>query len=173
MLLILSTGYSGTKFVADQFGIDHEPRSKDYRYFWEFISGRRKTEPYVRQMFKGNERECNSNLLPLLDSIEKVFPDVNILHLVRHPKDTVRSLMSGTIFPDEPQRFEKCVDWWVDWHTRLDKYPLLRLEDFKGKPLNVKPKSFPPYEQWTSYQKKYFHSKCDKLIKKYYESNNR
>lgn len=178
MLLILSTGYSGTKFASEVFGYPHEPRKEDYKDFWYYVYGLKDSTEYVKRQLTGTEREVNSNLLPHLNAIEKEFDDVNVIHLVRNPKDTIRSFMSGTIFStkdqrkgcvkltDENSRFEACVDWWVKWHTRLDPYPLIRLEDLRGTPVNAKEKTFPQYFQWTDAQKEYF-TKTDELAKKY------
>jgi len=179
MLIIASTGYSGTKFVAQKLDIEHEPRTDDYRYFWDFVRDPLLCENYIQERFTGEEQECNSNLLPHIDAIEYLFPECEIQHLVRNPYDTIRSFMSGTLFSskdsranaikysDEKQRFIKCVDWWVEWHTKLDKYELLRLEDLKGEPINQKPHSFPIYEEWEDWQKNYLLQKADRLIHKY------
>jgi len=185
MLIILSTGYSGTKFVAKHYDIDHETRKEDYKYFWDFIKDPNLCEFYVKQNFTGEEEECNSNLLPHLEAIEYLFPGCEIQHLVRNPHDTVRSFMSGTLFSmkdprlnkimylNERERFRKCVDWWVEWHTKLDRFPLIKLESLKGEPINQKEHTFPIYEEWEDWQKNYLNNIAEPLMKKYGYWNSR
>lgn len=185
MIFIVSTGYSGTKFIAEQFGFAHEPRTRDYNWFWEFMYNQKNSADYLRANLVGSEREVNSNLLPHLKEIESLYPNCNIIHLVRNPKDTIRSLVSGTIFSDkdkrpgskeitnEDERFKACVDWWAYWHEILDKYPLIRLEDFKGDPVNVKDKRYPAFEGWSDQNKEYFWLRCGNLFDKYYGRANR
>ena len=55
-------------------------------------------------------------------------------------------------------QFEKCCWYWriVNERLRSFKFPLIRLEDLKGKPINAKPHSFPSWEEWTVEQKRQF-----------------
>ncbi len=174
MLLITGCGHSGTKFVAELFQIKHEPRLSDYQVFVPAWHNKNISRNYVRENFTGEERESNSFLIPHIEAILEFFPEANIFHLVRDPRKVVRSFMSNGLYSNDGidyhnvkldvpnfenlSQFEKCCWYWrvVNERLRSFKFPLIRLEDLKGKPINAKPHSFPSWEEWTDEQKRQF-----------------
>ncbi len=168
MLIITGCGRSGTKFASELFLIEHEPRPSDFQVVAECFDDKERSLRYIEDIFKGDERESNSNLAVHIRAIKELFPKATIIHLIRNPIDTISSFMSTSMYDldsetdrhhirlledeswDKMSRFEKCCHYWVEVNKRLrrQELPHLRLEDLGGEPVNVGTKEF-TRSDWT------------------------
>lgn len=124
-LVITGTGHCGTGFVADLFN------KAGLKCGWESVF----THEYTPQ--DGLERECSAMALPYL---ERGFESVEVLHLVRHPANYIRSQMTRAdkLFSWEQGKFLRkhcpvaeqwvrgnkptvawCARFWMDWNHRI------------------------------------------------------
>jgi hypothetical protein len=129
-LFIVSTGRTGTEFLARFFGLfegvyaGHEPYPEFFKLGCLYARGRvsreqasRRLERGRRTLFRQAERagahlyvEANNRLFSLLCPLRDAFPDARIVHIVRDGRDYVRSGMAR------------------DWYTAGDKFASQRLQ---------------------------------------------
>jgi hypothetical protein len=158
LFFILGVGRSGTTLLARLLGADpaasvfHEPISDDFKAFVQahksemaarqYLSTFRKKMMYllVRHRKIAIYGEVNSALRYHGDALRRCFPHAKLLHLVRDPRDVVRSLYSRKHYTakgkdhhllspasDDPlagswqemSRFAKLCWLWVDANRRL------------------------------------------------------
>lgn len=129
VVLIVSTGRTGTKFLARLFsGIfpdtesKHEPYPDLFKLATTSIRQKMPTEKTVKNLRKSRERICrevhrkgkkmyiesNNNLAWILPAAIDLFKQCKIIHIIRDPRDYVRSQYSKTVFsrdPDEPETY--------------------------------------------------------------------
>lgn len=169
-IFILSIGRSGTKFLANLLDksenayIVHEPVRSDFRAYQAafhdetnadfYIKKFRKKEIYLRAKERDIEiyGEVNSLLRRFINALKKHFSSVELVHLVRDARDTIRSMYSRKAFkPDDPNtryiypknndpfrekwtkmdRFEKLCWYWKTENEYLDKNieKIIKFED--------------------------------------------
>ena len=186
MLLVIGMPRSGTRFVGNLFQIPWEPRfDSDSKSFCRSFIDKDFSREYIKKTFKGEERESNSFLIPHIDAIQELFPKATIIQLVRDPKLVIRSLISNGLMSndsvdyhnvplpirglDKMSQFEKCCHYWVYTNKMLRKkhLPVIRLEDLRGDSINMRPLTFPSFEDWTKEQKAYFNKVVYPEAKKY------
>ncbi len=119
--VIVSTGRTGTKFIAEQFrripGIsaEHEPTPnceiEGYGYLRgdltenELVSFLRSARKDVRKKLHRKKEYCyiesNGGLIFLIPVLKQVFPNLRVAHIIRDPRDFVRSACSRVYYSTE------------------------------------------------------------------------
>lgn len=176
-MIITGCGHSGTHFMAQKMGFEHEPRKGDFVAYRNAMEDKNFSQVYVENNFDGSEREVNSLLFPHREALWDMGH--NIIHLVRDPRKVVRSLISGEIFDadvdylnppiDGDTRFERVCKFWNYIAEEMKEYPTIRIENFQGEPTNSKKKNFPKFENWEDKHKETFFNICGDNFKYYYE----
>lgn len=160
VFFILSMGRSGTKFLASlidsarSIGSIHE-FYPDYLFYQAFFRSAKASDYYIKHLrmpyiyMKNSRRdidtygEVNSVLRRNAHSLKKFMPHAKILHLVRNPKDVVRSMMNrktmrwydgvtkfvrpprGDMYYDkwpEMDRFERICWYWRSENDYIREY---------------------------------------------------
>lgn len=139
---VLSTGRTGTNFLGEYFNkfndvtALHEPKPSWRLRMWStaVIEGRA-TEDDLRQVLQAYRRntlrtlktttyiEANPSLVGFARVIPKVFPGAHIVHIVRDPRDYVRSALNFGSDSGIKKIFNRYVPYWYPEVSRL-----LRLE---------------------------------------------
>ena len=182
-MIITGNGHSGTLFVATLFHVPHEPpkrglSTRNHSAYIRAWNDKEFARQWVKENIIGIEMESNSFLLPFTEAILEQFPNCNIFHLVRNPKNVIRSLLSNGLYSDDVDyhnikmfdespdgekwenldAFQKTCWYWRLSNERLRKLncPLIKLEELNGEPTHQKEHRFPSFENWTEKQKTYF-----------------
>jgi len=140
IFFILAIGRSGTKFFSQLLGksknayIVHEPVRSDFRAYkkaffsekkaYNYFKNFRKKEIYLRAKLKNIEvyGEVNSVIRHHCNAIRQLFPNAEIIHLVRDGRDVVRSMMARKTMTSEDQNTKNIRPtndnpWYDKWES--------------------------------------------------------
>lgn len=158
-----------------------------------YIRDFRRKETWLRAMMAGAScrvyGSVNGYLRRHASALKEHIPEANVFHLIRDPRDVVRSMMNRAAF-SPPDEFAKACLWWCEENRllRCCSLPCLRFEDLTAsytvfsehllQPLELSldettwricvatkknaslSEPFPPYDQWSSEQRSHFYRAC-------------